>query len=130
MKKILFLLFAVFAFAGCSGSDEGDVSGGFDVVGRWEQTYFESKSTGTFIGQKDGTYFRFGSDGSFTFFYSGWGAINSTTAGTYKVEGYGFLRLTYEGGTATVQILQLDESGEAVFLLDGLHTGTYKFRKM
>lgn len=132
MKKILFILVAVLALAGCSSDDDNNTTN--DVVGKWVQTYYRNSSTNSFIGQNDGTYFLFNADGSFTFFYSGWGAINSTTTGKYKLSGSASLpaglQLEYGNETGTIYISTLDNDGNATFSVDGLlYTGTYKFRK-
>ena len=132
MKELLVLMVAVFALLGCSGDD--DEKGVNEVVGKWVQTYYRNSSTNSFIGQEDGTYFLFGSDGTFTFFYSGWGSFNETTTGKYRVTGSAslpaFLELEYgDGEKAKVDILSPDANGDATFVIDGLYTGTYKFRK-
>jgi len=132
MKKIFVLLVAAFTLFGCSGDD--DEKGVNEVVGKWVQTYYRNSSTNSFIGQEDGTYFLFNSDGSFTFFYSGWGSFNETTTGKYVITGSAsipaFLQLEYGNGEkAKVDILSRDEKGDATFTIDGLYTGTYKFRK-
>lgn len=136
MKKILVMLFAVLAFAGCSGSDDDSPNAELGITGKWVQTYYRNSSTGSFIGQEDGTYFVFNADGSFVFFYSGWGALNSTISGKYVINGSAslpvFLELEYENGNkAKVDVLSLDANGEATFVIDGLlYTGTYKFSKV
>lgn len=129
MKKYLFVLLAFLSLVSCSKDETGE--DGFSVVGKWVQTYYRNSGTNSFIGQEDGSYFLFGSDGSFTFFYSGWGAINETTTGKYRQEGSNTLRLQYgEGETATVVISNLQEDGEATFTIDGLlYTGVYKFKR-
>jgi hypothetical protein len=132
MKKFVFILLSVFALLSCSKDDgEGER---FSIAGEWVQTYYENNTTNSFIGQEDGTYFLFNSDGSFTFFYSGWGAINRTTTGRYTVEGSSLplsLRLEYgEGETAIIYVSTIGEDGNATFSVDGLlYTGNYKFKR-
>ena len=130
--KLIFLSLVCLLAISCSGGDDEPPTPSFDAIGKWEMTYYRNSSTSSFIGQRDGTYFLFSSDGSFTFFYSGWGAINSTQTGTYEVVGEGCLKLiSSEGEKATIYITGLDESNEAVFSVDGLlFTGTYKFRRL
>lgn len=128
MKKFLFMLVAVLCLFSCSSDDSNDDN--LNVVGKWVQTYYQNTGTGSFIGQEDGTYFLFNSDGSFTFFYSGWGALNETTTGKYRVEGFSLLLEYGEGEKATIYITKLQENGEAVFSIDGLlYTGVYKFQR-
>lgn len=132
MKKLIFLLVAVLALAGCSSDDDNNATN--DVVGKWVQTYYRNNSTNSFIGQNDGTYFLFNSDGTFTFFYSGWESFNETITGKYKLSGSASLpaglRLEYGNETGTIYISTLDNDGNATFSVDGLlYTGTYKFRK-
>ena len=132
MKKFVFILLSVFALLSCSKDDgEGER---FSIAGEWVQTYHENTTTNSFIGQEDGTYFLFNSDGSFTFFYSGWGAINRTTTGRYTVKGSSlplYLRLEYgEGETAIIDVSTIGEDGNATFSIDGsIHRGVYKFKR-
>ncbi len=130
MKKIFFLLFAL-VFAGCSRDDDDAEFKRLDIVGRWEQTFFESSIIHIYVSQKDGTYFRFGSDGTFTFFYSGWGIFNTTITGTYEYEDYGVIRLTYGNETGSIIVMDPEEDGDTIFYIYGLqYDGAYKFRKI
>lgn len=137
MRKLVLIMFASLFLLSCSkddGGEAGDVSVN-EVVGKWVQTYFRSRNTNTFIGQEDGTYILFKSDGTFTFFYSGWGSSNRTTTGKYKIPGSAslpaFVQLEYgDNETGTIDISTLDNEGNATFLVNGLlFTGTYKFKK-
>jgi len=132
MKKFLFTLVAVLALVSCS-SDDNENNGINEVVGKWVQTYYRNSRTNSFIGQEDGSYFLFGSDGSFTFFCSGWGAINETTTGKYRASSNSLptsLQLEYGNGEkATIYISTIGNDGNATFSVDGLlYTGVYKFQ--
>lgn len=133
MKRILFALVAVLALASCS-SDDNENNGVNEVVGKWVQTYYQNTTTSSFIGQEDGSYFLFNSDGSFTFFYSGWGSINETTTGKYRASSNSLptsLQLEYGNGEkATIYISTIGNDGNATFSVDGLlYTGVYKFQR-
>lgn len=132
MKKALFILAVMLALFGCSSDSDNTTAN--NVVGKWVQTSYRNTSTNSFIGQNDGTYFLFNADGTFTFYYSGWGSVNSTTMGKYKLSGSSSLpanlQLEYGNETGTISISTLDNDGNATFVVDGLlYTGTYKFQK-
>jgi hypothetical protein len=133
MKKIVLALVALLSLVSCGGDDDNNPAN--EVVGKWVQTYYQNTTTNSFIGQEDGTYFLFNSDGSFTFFYSGWGSINETTTGKYKVVGSASLpaslQLEYGNGEkGTIFISLVGEDGNATFSVDGLlYTGVYKFKR-
>ena len=128
MKRYLLVLTAVLCLFAWSKDDAKEES--FSVVGKWELTAYQT-TAGSYIGQEDGSYFLFGSDGSFTYFYSGWGAINKTVTGNYRQEGSLCVKLAFEGEAATIYITNLQENGEAAFSIDGglLTTGNYKFKR-
>lgn len=133
MKRILFALVAALALVACSSDDDNN-GGVNEVVGKWVQTYYKNSTTNSFIGQEDGTYLLLNSDGSFTFFYSGWGSSNETTTGKYRASSNSLptsLQLEYGNGEkATIYISTIGNDGNATFSVDGLlYTGVYKFQR-
>ena len=110
MKRYLLVLTAVLCLFACSKDDAKEES--FSVVGKWELTAYQT-TAGSYIGQEDGSYFLFGSDGS------------------YRQEGSLCVKLAFEGEAATIYITNLQENGEAMFSIDGglLTTGNYKFKR-
>lgn len=129
MKQLFYLSLAcVLALAGCSKEEAPNPAEPY--IGRWVQTAYQSSSTGTFIGQEDGTYMQFNADGTFTHFYSGWGAFDETTTGTYKMTSDMSMELSIPGESPKATIDFYDVEGETArvqFLF--FHTGTYMFEK-
>lgn len=133
MKKFIFALVAVLALVSCS-SDDDENNGVNEVVGKWVQTYYQNTTTNSFIGQEDGTYLLLNADGSFTFFYSGWGSINRTETGKYRASSNSlpcYLQLECGNGEkATIDIFNIENDGNATFIIDGLlYNGIYKFQR-
>jgi hypothetical protein len=130
MKWILSIALAcMLAFAGCS-KEETPKDYAEPYVGKWVQTAYKSSSTGTFIGQEDGTYVQFNADGTFIHFYSGWGSFNETTTGTYKMTSDMSMELSIPGETskATIDFYDVDGKTARVQFLQ-FYTGTYEFEK-
>lgn len=116
---------------GCSSDDlpDEDSKKNEFIYGRWIQTAFLSSSTNTFIGQEDGTYIDFKRNGTFEFFYSGWGAFNETTKGTFTIASEFLVNLKLEDGTdATISISERS-GNKAEFQFLYMHTGRYKMEK-
>lgn len=130
MKNLYYLLIIyILAFAGCSKSETPNYAEPY--IGKWVQTAYKSSSTETFIGQEDGTYIQFNANGTFTYFYSGWGAFNETTTGTYKMTSDMSMELSIPGETlkATIDFYDVERNTATLQFLF-FHSGTYKFKKL
>ncbi len=134
IKNVLsyFVLLVVIVLTGCAAGDEpgAEEVGLHDrLVGKWYQTEYKSPSTGTFIGQEDGSFLEFKSSGSFTYFYSGWGSFDETQTGTFSVSGSSRVDLLLsDGSSGSLAVLQLEGSA-ATFVLSGIGAGTFKYVK-
>lgn len=129
MQKLLFSILAclLFAFSSCSKDEEKPKNYAEPFVGKWVQTFYKSSSTGTFIGQEDGTYIEFKANGTFTFFLGS--VFNETTNGTYSVPYENHVILKPEGEKeATISVSDL-EGNNATFQFLLFNTGTYKMQK-
>ena len=134
IKNVLsyFVLLVIVLASGCSSGDEpgAEEAGLRDLlVGKWYQVEYKSPSSGTFIGQEDGSFFEFKSSGSFTYFYSGWGSFDETQTGTFSVSGSSRVDLLLsDGSSGSLAVLQLEGSA-ATFVLSGIGAGTFKYVK-
>lgn len=129
MQKLLFSLLAclLFVFSSCSKDEEKPKNYAEPFIGKWVQTFYKSSSTGTFIGQEDGTYIEFKANGTFTFFLGS--VFNETTNGTYSVPYENHIILKPEGEKeATISVYDL-EGSNATFQFLLFNTGTYKMQK-
>ena len=134
IKKVLFYIALISALIliGCTSGEEP----GFEesslrdqLIGKWYQTEYRSPSTGTFIGQEDGSYIEFKSNGSFIYFYSGWGSFNETQTGTFSVAGSSIVNLSIsDGSSGSITILDI-EGSTATFQLFGIGSGILKYVK-
>lgn len=133
MKRFLFISFLICVFAGCS-TDEKETAAKNEInpyIGKWVQTSYKSSSTGTFIGQEDGTYIEFKSDRTFIFFLGG--VFKETTTGTYGMDSDELvnnvtLKLN-DGKEASISIYLEASNNIATFQFLLFNTGTYKFEK-
>ena len=134
IKNVLsyFVLFTVLVLSGCSaGDDPGTEEAGLRdlLIGKWYQVEYKSPSSGTFIGQEDGSFIEFKSSGSFTYYYSGWGSFDETQTGTFSVSGSSMVNLSLsDGSSGSITVLEL-EGAEATFRLSGIGAGTFKYVK-
>lgn len=129
MKKFLFGLLAclLLGLSSCSKDEEKTKDYAEPFVGKWVQTFYKSSSTGTFIGQEDGTYIEFKANGTFTFFLGS--VFNETTTGTYSVPYENHIVLNPEGEKeATISVYDF-EGNNATFQFLLFNTGTYKMQK-
>ena len=134
IKNVLsyFVLLVVIVFTGCAAGDEPGTEESLlrdRLVGKWYQTEYKSPSTGTFIGQEDGSFLEFKSSGSFTYYYSGWGSFDETRTGTFSVSGLSLINLSLsDGSSGSITVLDL-EGSSATFQLHGIGAGTFKYVK-
>lgn len=129
MKRLLFALLTcvLFGLISCSKDEEKTKNYAEPFVGKWVQTAYKSSSTGTFIGQEDGTYIEFKANGTFTFFLGS--VFNETTTGTYSAPYENHIILKPEGEKeATISVYDL-EGSNATFHFLLFNTGTYKMQK-
>lgn len=126
MKNLVLCLFAILLLVSCSKDDEPKDYAS-NVYGKWVQTAYKSSSTGTYIGQEDGTYIEFKANGTFTFFLGS--VFNETTTGTFSVPYENHIVLKPEGEKeATISIYDL-EGNKATFQFLFLNTGSYKMER-
>ena len=129
MQKLLFGLLTclLLGFSSCSKDDEQAKNYTEPFIGKWVQTAYRSSSTGTFIGQEDGTYIEFKANGSFTFFLGG--VFNETTTGTYSVPYENHIVLKPEDEKESTISASQFEGNTATFQFLLFNTGTYKMKK-